>query len=390
MRPNLSFDNFVTILAAHRARRTALACGGAEPQPVNATEVKPAASAPATGAASCSAKAAARRPTPRPRAAPPAAACGGVRAARRRHARAAPARSGTPAARGRPPRLPRPLPRPAPAKRRHRGPKKKPSAKPAARRAAARGRARATRRRRFCEPRPGRRPRSALGVPRRASSSRRPRSSAEGAAVCPSISSRSRPRTTCGGGGATPPALAWLAERYPVVTHGLTMSLGGSDPLDEAYLRDLAATHRVRSARRGTRTTCASAPRRPDAPRSLAGGVQGGAASGASPTASRRARDALGVPLAIENVSFYWHPGRAEMGEAEFLARVCEAADCGLMLDVNNAYVNSLNFGFDVDEWMRDRAARAGRADARRGARVVRGRRAGHRRAARAERARAR
>jgi uncharacterized protein (UPF0276 family) len=40
------------------------------------------------------------------------------------------------------------------------------------------------------------------------------------------------------------------------------------------------------------------------------------------------------------------------MGEAEFLSRICEAADCGLMLDVNNAYVNSLNFGFDVDRWM--------------------------------------
>ena len=59
------------------------------------------------------------------------------------------------------------------------------------------------------------------------------------------------------------------------------------------------------------------------------------------------------MPLAIENVSYYWHPGRAEMGEAEFLARVCEAADCGLMLDVNNAYVNATNFGFDVDAWMR-------------------------------------
>src|SRR5581483_5228344 len=68
----------------------------------------------------------------------------------------------------------------------------------------------------------------------------------------------------------------------------------------------------------------------------------------------RRARDVLGVPMAVENVSFYWHPGTAEMGEAEFLARVCEAADCGLMLDVNNAYVNSLNFGFDVEAWMRD------------------------------------
>ncbi len=41
------------------------------------------------------------------------------------------------------------------------------------------------------------------------------------------------------------------------------------------------------------------------------------------------------------------------MSEAEFIARVCDGADCGLMLDVNNAFVNATNFGFDVDEWMR-------------------------------------
>ena len=67
----------------------------------------------------------------------------------------------------------------------------------------------------------------------------------------------------------------------------------------------------------------------------------------------RRARDVLGVPLAIENVSYYWHPGRQELTEPDFLARLCERADCGLMLDVNNAYVNATNFGFDVDAWMR-------------------------------------
>jgi uncharacterized protein (UPF0276 family) len=66
----------------------------------------------------------------------------------------------------------------------------------------------------------------------------------------------------------------------------------------------------------------------------------------------RRAQDALGVPLAIENVSYYWQPGAAEMGEVEFIAAVCDAADCGLMLDVNNAFVNAANFGFDVEAWM--------------------------------------
>jgi uncharacterized protein (UPF0276 family) len=66
----------------------------------------------------------------------------------------------------------------------------------------------------------------------------------------------------------------------------------------------------------------------------------------------REAQDALGVPLAVENVSYYWEPGAPEMGEVEFLAAVCEEADCGLMLDVNNAFVNAANFGFDVDAWM--------------------------------------
>jgi uncharacterized protein (UPF0276 family) len=160
-------------------------------------------------------------------------------------------------------------------------------------------------------------------------------------------------------GGRYPAALSWLAERYPVVTHGLTISFGspgshgGSDPLDDDYLRDLAATIRELRSPWHSDHLCFSA----------AGGRMlhdllpvSFKASNVEPIADRikAARDAIGVPVAIENISFYWHPGRAEMGEAEFLARVCEAADCGLLLDVNNAYVNSINFAFDVDAWMRD------------------------------------
>src|SRR5262249_33739153 len=150
-----------------------------------------------------------------------------------------------------------------------------------------------------------------------------------------------------------PEVLAWLAERYPVVTHGLTMSIGGSDPLDEAYLRELAAT--------------VAALRSPWHSDHLCVGSVGGralhdllpvafkrAAAGRIADRIRRARDVLGVPLAIENVSYYWHPGRPELREPEFLASVCEAADCGLMLDVNNAYVNCQNFGLDPDAWMRE------------------------------------
>ncbi len=159
------------------------------------------------------------------------------------------------------------------------------------------------------------------------------------------------PENYMGRGGRQTASLASLAPRFPLLTHGLTMSVGGVDPLDDAYLRELAAFVRDAGSPWHSDHLCF-------------GAVDGRALHDLLPVPFkqgsvgrvadriRRARDVLGVPLAIENVSYYWHPGRAEMGEAEFLARVCDAADCGLMLDVNNAYVNSVNFGFDVDAWM--------------------------------------
>ena len=154
-------------------------------------------------------------------------------------------------------------------------------------------------------------------------------------------------------GGRNRAALASLAERYPIVTHGLAMSLGGCDPLDRVYLRDLA------SFLRATKTPWHS----DHLSFSAAGGRSlhellpvARTASTVQRVADRilRARDAIELPLAIENVSAYWHPGRAEMGEGELMSRVCDAADCAWMLDVNNAYVNMVNFGLDAEEWMRD------------------------------------
>jgi uncharacterized protein (UPF0276 family) len=129
------------------------------------------------------------------------------------------------------------------------------------------------------------------------------------------------------------------------------MSLGGIDPLSEVYLRDLRAfVHETKSPWHSDHL-CFGSSR---------GVVLHDLLPLTFTTASvarvaeriARARDAIGVPMAVENISFYLHPGKAQMGEAEFIARVCEAADCGLMLDVNNAYVNASNFGFDVDRWM--------------------------------------
>jgi uncharacterized protein (UPF0276 family) len=161
------------------------------------------------------------------------------------------------------------------------------------------------------------------------------------------------PENYLGRGGFYDEALDRITARWPIVTHGLTMSLGGVDPLRQGYLEGLSRfLDRVKSPWHSDHLSFSTfngvvlhdllpVPFKLEEVGRIADRI-------------RRAQDALGRPMAIENVSFYLHPGKREMGEAEFLARVCEAADCGLLLDVNNAYVNATNFGFDVDAWMRN------------------------------------
>jgi len=160
------------------------------------------------------------------------------------------------------------------------------------------------------------------------------------------------PENYMGRGGYYDEALDRSADLWPIVTHGLTMSFGGTDPLRFDYLAGLKRfMERVKSPWHSDHLCF-----------STYGGV---VLHDLLPVAFKkeevtriadrikRAQDAVGVPMAVENVSFYLHPGKREMTEAEFVAAVCEAAACGLMLDVNNAFVNATNFGFDVDAWMR-------------------------------------
>ena len=160
------------------------------------------------------------------------------------------------------------------------------------------------------------------------------------------------PENYMGRGGYYDEALERTRDLWPIVTHGLTMSIGGVDPLREDYLTGLAAfLDRVKSPWHSDHL-CFSTfggvvlhdllpiPFKEEEVARVADRI-------------KRAQDAIGRPMAVENVSFYLHPGKREMSEAEFLARVCDAADCGLMLDVNNAWVNATNFGFDIDDWMR-------------------------------------
>lgn len=152
-------------------------------------------------------------------------------------------------------------------------------------------------------------------------------------------------------GGHNPARLERIAERFPIITHGLMMSLGGADPLSEeyfAYLRDFLdrydppwhSDHVCWSGHGGTLLhdllplpfTSAVAKR----------------------VASRvaEARDRLERPMAVENISWYMKVGRSEHDEPAFLTEVLERADCGLLLDVNNIFVNAQNHGFDPYAWL--------------------------------------
>ena len=76
----------------------------------------------------------------------------------------------------------------------------------------------------------------------------------------------------------------------------------------------------------------------------------------------RIVQDFLERPLVLENPSSYVTFAASTMPEWEFLARLAEETDCGLLLDVNNVYVSSVNHDFDPVEYLRNRAARADRA----------------------------
>jgi uncharacterized protein (UPF0276 family) len=135
-------------------------------------------------------------------------------------------------------------------------------------------------------------------------------------------------------------------DRFPVVQHGVSLSIGGTEPLDWDYLRKLKALVR----RTGT----------PWLSDHLCWGSAGGVhlhdllplpyTEPALRWVVERARavqDFLGVRFALENVSSYLGYTRSEMTEWEFLTAVAEEADIGILLDVNNIYVASFNHSFD-------------------------------------------
>ena len=137
-----------------------------------------------------------------------------------------------------------------------------------------------------------------------------------------------------------------VAERYPVALHGVSLGIGNTDPLDREYLRKLKGLAKRTRAHWVSDHLCWT-------------GIAGRNVHDLLPmpyteealvhTIARvkAVSEILERPLVIENPSSYVEFAASSMPEWEFLARLGEDADCGLLLDVNNVYVSSFNHSFD-------------------------------------------
>jgi uncharacterized protein (UPF0276 family) len=153
-------------------------------------------------------------------------------------------------------------------------------------------------------------------------------------------------------GGFFPEALERLRERYPFVCHGLSMSVGSIDPPPTRYLEEVRAElTRMQSPWHSDHLCLSTAgplalhellplPLTQETVIRVAGRI-------------RLIEDTLGLPFAVENISFYAHPDEPELSELDFLCEVLHRSDAGLLLDVNNTYVNAQNHGYDALEFIR-------------------------------------
>lgn len=142
-----------------------------------------------------------------------------------------------------------------------------------------------------------------------------------------------------------------LAERYPLVFHGISLSVGSLKPLSFDYLKEVKAFVQEYGGKWFSDHLCYSSVMGAQFHDLLPLPFTQEAVEHVVPRI-KQVQDYLEMPFAIENVSSYVHPGDPEMKEWEFVKAVVEEADCGLLLDVNNIYVNSVNFGFDPAEYL--------------------------------------
>jgi uncharacterized protein (UPF0276 family) len=158
------------------------------------------------------------------------------------------------------------------------------------------------------------------------------------------------PENWLGVGGRLGEAFARIVAERPLVCHGLLLNLGGPDPIDLAFLGRLArfldahqavvyGDHLSYCAADGHVYELLPIPFTEEAVRHVA-------------TRIRQVQDVLGRRIAVENASYYLTLSTA-LDELTFIRAVLEEADCQLLLDVNNVYVNGINHRYDAEAFLR-------------------------------------
>lgn len=145
--------------------------------------------------------------------------------------------------------------------------------------------------------------------------------------------------------------LAGFAEIFPLVSHSVSLSVGSLDPLDYSLLRSIRqflnrfglswwSDHLCFTGVDGeSGNDLFPLPWTEEAVRQVAG-------------KAKEAQSVVSKPLILENIPYYTRMPSADYSEPEFIRRVLEESDCGLLLDLNNLYVNSLNHDFDPKKFL--------------------------------------
>ena len=153
------------------------------------------------------------------------------------------------------------------------------------------------------------------------------------------------PENWLGLGGRFAADLHYFTERYPFVCHGLSLSLGGTEPIDQPFLQQVKQfihDHQIRFYTEhlswctddGHLYDLLPIPCTFEAVNWLVSRIQ-------------QVQEILGMQIGIENASTYLRPANAEMSEEMFIHEIVQRSGCFLHLDVNNIYVNSQNFHFN-------------------------------------------
>ena len=159
------------------------------------------------------------------------------------------------------------------------------------------------------------------------------------------------PENYMGVGGKAREVLDKAAAAYPLISHGVNLSIGSTDDLNYDYLKQLKSLLDEYDIPWFSDHLCFTS-------------IEGRYLHDLLPLPFsretvkhivervKRVQDFVGRPFLLENISFYMYVPGSDMTEGEFITEILELADCGLLLDVNNIYVNAVNHGFDAHKFL--------------------------------------